>query len=96
MSAHPHRRYLLVLAAIVVLLPDDGQGMALLVETQHHRLLYDTGPAYGADANAGSRVIVRAPPRTSGRCSSVAAPAAADGDRRLPVPEPAKDRRHRR
>ncbi|MBB3220065.1 DNA internalization-related competence protein ComEC/Rec2 [Pseudoduganella umbonata] len=37
---------------------DVGQGMAVLVETAGHRLLYDTGPAYGTDANAGSRVIV--------------------------------------
>ncbi|GAB3421313.1 DNA internalization-related competence protein ComEC/Rec2 [Massilia agilis] len=36
---------------------DVGQGMALLVETQHHRLLYDTGPAYALDANGGNRVI---------------------------------------
>jgi competence protein ComEC len=37
---------------------DVGQGMAVLVETAGHRLLYDTGPSYGGDANAGSRVIV--------------------------------------
>jgi competence protein ComEC len=37
---------------------DVGQGMAVLVETAGHRLLYDTGPSYGPDANAGSRVIV--------------------------------------
>ncbi|MET0268349.1 MAG: DNA internalization-related competence protein ComEC/Rec2 [Duganella sp.] len=43
---------------------DVGQGMALLVETSGHRLLYDTGPSYGADANsnpsanAGSRVLL--------------------------------------
>jgi competence protein ComEC len=37
---------------------DVGQGMALLIETSGHRLLYDTGPAYSPDANAGSRVIV--------------------------------------
>ncbi|WP_307721923.1 DNA internalization-related competence protein ComEC/Rec2 [Pseudoduganella plicata] len=37
---------------------DVGQGMAVLVETAGHRLLYDTGPAYGPDADAGSRVIV--------------------------------------
>ncbi|AVR96733.1 DNA internalization-related competence protein ComEC/Rec2 [Pseudoduganella armeniaca] len=36
---------------------DVGQGMAVLVETSGHRLLYDTGPAYGPDADAGSRVI---------------------------------------
>ena len=36
---------------------DVGQGMALLVETSNHRLLYDTGPAYSPQSNAGSRVI---------------------------------------
>ncbi|QGZ42831.1 competence protein ComEC [Pseudoduganella flava] len=37
---------------------DVGQGMAVLVETAGHRLLYDTGPAYGPEADAGGRVIV--------------------------------------
>ncbi|MGK5078848.1 DNA internalization-related competence protein ComEC/Rec2 [Janthinobacterium sp. HLX7-2] len=37
---------------------DVGQGMALLVETHGHRLLYDTGPAYSADSDGASRVIV--------------------------------------
>ena len=37
---------------------DVGQGMALLVETERHRLLYDTGPAYSPDSNGGSRVII--------------------------------------
>jgi competence protein ComEC len=37
---------------------DVGQGMALLVETERHRLLYDTGPAYAPGADGGSRVIV--------------------------------------
>ncbi len=37
---------------------DIGQGMALLVETTHHRLLYDTGPAYSAESDGASRVIV--------------------------------------
>jgi competence protein ComEC len=36
---------------------DVGQGMALLVETRHHRLLYDTGPQYAIDSNGGNRVI---------------------------------------
>jgi competence protein ComEC len=36
---------------------DVGQGMALLVETAGHRLLYDTGPLYSADSNGGNRVI---------------------------------------
>jgi competence protein ComEC len=37
---------------------DIGQGMALLVETEQHRLLYDTGPSYGPDTDAGDRVIL--------------------------------------
>ncbi|WP_440963200.1 DNA internalization-related competence protein ComEC/Rec2 [Massilia sp. GER05] len=37
---------------------DVGQGMALLVETRRHRLLYDTGPAYAPGADGGSRVIL--------------------------------------
>ncbi|MFZ6753291.1 DNA internalization-related competence protein ComEC/Rec2 [Undibacterium sp. Dicai25W] len=37
---------------------DVGQGMALLLETAHHRLLYDTGPSYSVDSDSGSRVIL--------------------------------------
>jgi competence protein ComEC len=37
---------------------DVGQGMALLVETERHRLLYDTGPGYAPGADGGSRVIL--------------------------------------
>jgi len=37
---------------------DVGQGMALLLETANHRLLYDTGPYYSPAANGGNRVIV--------------------------------------
>ena len=37
---------------------DVGQGNALLVETAHHRLLYDTGPAYTPDSDSGKRVIL--------------------------------------
>jgi competence protein ComEC len=36
---------------------DVGQGMALLIETSGHRLLYDTGPSYSAESNGGNRVI---------------------------------------
>jgi competence protein ComEC len=36
---------------------DVGQGMAVLVETRAHVLLYDTGPRYGSEADAGGRVI---------------------------------------
>lgn len=37
---------------------DVGQGMALLIETAGHRLLYDTGPYYSPGSNGGNRVIV--------------------------------------
>jgi competence protein ComEC len=37
---------------------DVGQGMAVLVETAGHRLLYDTGPYYSPDSDGGSRVIL--------------------------------------
>jgi competence protein ComEC len=37
---------------------DVGQGMALLVETRHRRLLYDAGPSYTVESNGGNRVIL--------------------------------------
>jgi competence protein ComEC len=37
---------------------DVGQGMAVLVETAEHRLLYDSGPYYSPASDAGSRVVV--------------------------------------
>ncbi len=37
---------------------DIGQGTAVLLETAHGRLLYDAGPRFGADNDAGARVIV--------------------------------------
>jgi competence protein ComEC len=37
---------------------DVGQGMALLIETGGHRLLYDAGPQYSPESNGGNRVIV--------------------------------------
>ncbi|MEO0319230.1 MAG: hypothetical protein RL404_2907 [Pseudomonadota bacterium] len=37
---------------------DIGQGNAVLVETAHHRLLYDTGPAWPSGSDAGTRVIL--------------------------------------
>ncbi|UUZ54660.1 MBL fold metallo-hydrolase [Massilia sp. H-1] len=37
---------------------DVGQGMALLIETSGHRLLYDTGPFYAPGSNGGNRVIL--------------------------------------
>lgn len=37
---------------------DVGQGLAVLVRTRSHNLLYDTGPLYSAESDAGQRVIV--------------------------------------
>jgi competence protein ComEC len=37
---------------------DVGQGSALLVRTAGHSLLFDAGPRYGSDSDAGERVVV--------------------------------------
>src|SRR6266850_2068600 len=37
---------------------DVGQGLAVLVRTSSRALLYDAGPAFGAEADSGARVIV--------------------------------------
>ncbi|MGE5385026.1 MAG: DNA internalization-related competence protein ComEC/Rec2 [Betaproteobacteria bacterium] len=37
---------------------DVGQGLAVVVRTGEHTLLYDTGPLYSAESDAGQRVIV--------------------------------------
>src|SRR6267378_15640 len=39
---------------------DVGQGLAVLVRTANHALLYDAGPAFGAESDSGSRVVVPA------------------------------------
>ena len=36
---------------------DVGQGLAVVVETHRHTLLYDTGPRYTDDADAGGRIV---------------------------------------
>jgi competence protein ComEC len=36
---------------------DVGQGLAVLVRTAHRTLLYDAGPAFGAEADSGERII---------------------------------------
>ncbi len=41
-----------------LLAADIGQGNAVLVRTATHSLLYDTGPRYGLDSDAGHRVLV--------------------------------------
>lgn len=37
---------------------DVGQGTAVLVRTARHTLVYDTGPVYSADSDAGQRVLI--------------------------------------
>ncbi len=39
-------------------LPDVGQGGAAIVQTAAHTLLYDAGPQYSRDSEAGSRVVL--------------------------------------
>ena len=41
-----------------LLAADVGQGNAVLVRTAHHALLYDSGPRYANDSDAGQRVLV--------------------------------------
>jgi competence protein ComEC len=36
---------------------DVGQGLAILVRTRHHTLLYDAGPRFG-DNDLGERVVL--------------------------------------
>jgi competence protein ComEC len=50
--AHPAEGELAVTAF------DVGQGMALLLETAHHRLLYDTGPVYSPESDGANRVLL--------------------------------------
>ncbi len=42
----------------VLLAADIGQGNALLVQTAHHSLLYDTGPRFSRESDAGQRTLV--------------------------------------
>jgi len=44
--------------ALQVTVLDVGQGVAAVVRTANHTLLYDTGPAYGPQADSGNRTIV--------------------------------------
>ena len=41
-----------------LLAADVGQGTAVLVRTERHLLLYDTGPRWGGGADAGQRVLL--------------------------------------
>jgi competence protein ComEC len=44
--------------AFEVIALDVGQGSAVLVRTANHTLVYDTGPVYAADIDAGQRVLL--------------------------------------
>ncbi len=37
---------------------DVGHGLAVVAQTSHHALLFDTGPAYGPNIDSGNRIIV--------------------------------------
>ncbi|MFZ5558801.1 MAG: DNA internalization-related competence protein ComEC/Rec2 [Pseudomonadota bacterium] len=37
---------------------DVGQGLAVVVRTEHRTLVYDTGASFGLDADSGARVVV--------------------------------------
>ena len=37
---------------------DVGQGLAVAAQTQHHALLYDTGPDFSAGADSGNRILI--------------------------------------
>ena len=39
---------------------DVGQGLAVMVRTARRTLLYDAGPAFGADADSGGRIVIPA------------------------------------
>ena len=52
---------------------DVGQGLAVVVETHRHALLYDTGPRFTDDADAGGRIVA---PYL--RATGIAPPSAAD------------------
>ena len=45
------------LGAFTVTVLDVGQGLAVLVQTHAHALLYDTGPRFNESADAGNRII---------------------------------------
>jgi competence protein ComEC len=46
------------MAAFELMAVDVGQGSAVLIRTANHSLLYDTGPRYSPDSDAGDRIVV--------------------------------------
>lgn len=37
---------------------DVGQGLSVVAQTNHHALLYDTGPDFSGDADSGNRILI--------------------------------------
>jgi competence protein ComEC len=48
----------LLLGELRVAVLDVGQGLAVVVQTARHALLYDTGPRYSEEADSGNRIIL--------------------------------------
>jgi len=46
------------MAAFELMALDVGQGSAVLIRTANHSLLYDTGPRYSPESDAGDRIVV--------------------------------------
>ncbi len=46
--------------ALRLIIFDVGQGLAVTVQTQHHALLYDTGPDFSNDNDSGNRILIPA------------------------------------
>ena len=44
--------------SIRLIIFDVGQGLAIAAQTQHHALLYDTGPNFSDGADSGNRILI--------------------------------------
>ncbi|HEX5336858.1 MAG TPA: DNA internalization-related competence protein ComEC/Rec2 [Gallionella sp.] len=44
--------------ALHLIVFDVGQGLSVAAQTQHHALLYDTGPDFSGDADSGNRILL--------------------------------------
>jgi competence protein ComEC len=44
--------------AVRLAILDVGQGLAVVVRTREHALIYDAGPRYSADVDSGNRIVV--------------------------------------
>jgi len=54
-----------------MLAADIGQGNAVLVHTAQHTLLFDAGPRYGSESDAGERVLLPLLQRTAARVDTL-------------------------